>query len=64
MVDVGTLSLIVLAGMFVLLAIGMPLGFASAILAVVTLVLKFGPDLMFSDFGRGPFSILSQAIYR
>jgi len=39
MVDVGTLSLIVLAGMFVLLAIGMPLGFASAILAVVTLVL-------------------------
>ena len=64
MVDVGTLSLIVLASMFVLLAIGMPLGFASGFLAVVTLVLKFGPDIMFMDFGRGPFSILSQAIYR
>ena len=34
MVDIGTLSLIVLIGMFVLLAIGMPLGFASAFLAV------------------------------
>ncbi len=64
MVDVGTLSLILLGGMFFLLAIGMPLGFASAILAVLTLVLKFGPDLMFMDFGRGPFSVLSQAIYR
>ena len=28
MVDIGTLSLIVLLGMFALLAIGMPLGFA------------------------------------
>ena len=64
MVDVGTLSLILLGGMFVLLAIGMPLGFASAFLAVVALVLKFGPDLMFMDFGRGPFSVLSQAVYR
>ena len=49
MVDVGTLSLILFASMFVLLAIGMPLGFASAILAVVALVLKFGPDIMFMD---------------
>ena len=64
MVDVGTLSLILLGGMFVLLAIGMPLGFASAFLAVVALVLKFGPDLMFMDFGRGPFSVLGQAVYR
>jgi len=55
MVDVGTLSLILLGGMFVLLAIGMPLGFASAFLAVVALVLKFGPDLMFMDFGRAIF---------
>lgn len=64
MVDVGTLSLILLLGMFVLLAIGMPLGFASAFLAVLTLVLKFGPDLLLRDFGRGPFSVLSQAVYR
>lgn len=64
MVDIGTLSLILLLGMFALLAIGMPLGFASAFLAVVTLVLKFGPDLLFHDFGRGALSVLAQAIYR
>ena len=45
--DIGTISLILLAGMLVLLAIGMPLGFASGFLAVVVLVLKFGPDLLF-----------------
>jgi len=50
MFDVGTISLILLLGMFFLLAIGMPLGFASAILAVATLVMKFGPDLLFSNF--------------
>ncbi len=64
MVDIGTLSLILLISMFVLLAIGMPLGFASAVLAVATLVLKFGPDLLYGDFGRGPLNVLGQAIYR
>ncbi|MSU88764.1 TRAP transporter large permease subunit [Rhodobacteraceae bacterium 2CG4] len=72
MVDIGTLSLILLLSMFVLLAIGMPLGFASAFLAFVTLVLKFGPDLLFGEvmsgdfsrFGRGPLAVLGQAIYR
>jgi TRAP-type mannitol/chloroaromatic compound transport system permease large subunit len=64
MVDIGTLSLIVLLGMFALLAIGMPLGFASAFLAVVTLALKFPPDLLWGDFGRGPMSVLGQAVYR
>lgn len=62
--DLGTLSMILLGGMFFLLAIGMPLGFASAFLAVATLVMKFGPDLLFKDFGRGPLSVLGQAIYR
>lgn len=62
--DIGTLSLLLLLGMFVLLAIGMPLGFASAILAVATLVMKFGPELLFRDFGRGPMSVLGQAVYR
>ena len=62
--DIGTLSLILLFGMFFLLAIGMPLGFASAFLAVATLVMKFGPELLFKDFGRGPLSVLGQAIYR
>lgn len=62
--DIGMLSLFLLLGMFFLLAIGMPLGFASAFLAVAVLVMKFGPELLFSDFGRGPLSVLSQAVYR
>ena len=64
MVDIGTLSLILFLGMFALLAIGMPLGFASAFLAVVTLVLKFDVDILFRTFGRGPLSVLGQAVYR
>ncbi|SPF78026.1 TRAP transporter large permease [Pseudoprimorskyibacter insulae] len=64
MVDIGTLSLILLLAMFALLAIGMPLGFASAFLAVVTLVLKFDVDILFKTFGKGPFSVLGQAVYR
>ena len=32
--DIGTISLVLLIGLFILLAIGMPLGLASAILAV------------------------------
>ncbi len=49
--------------MLFLLAIGMPLGFASGFLAVVVLVLKFGPELLFSDFGSGPLNILAQRMY-
>jgi len=64
MVDIGTLSLIILLGMFALLAIGMPLGFASAFLAVVTLLLKFDVDILFRTFGQGPLSVLGQAVYR
>jgi TRAP-type mannitol/chloroaromatic compound transport system permease large subunit len=62
--DIGTISTLLLLGMFALLALGMPLGFASAFLAVATLIMKFGPELMFSDFGRGPFNVLGQAVYR
>ncbi|MEZ5801536.1 MAG: TRAP transporter large permease subunit [Nitratireductor sp.] len=61
--DVGTISVILLAGMLLLLAIGMPLGFASGFLAVVVMVLKFGPELLFSNFGTGPLNILAQRIY-
>ncbi|GGF59458.1 MULTISPECIES: TRAP transporter large permease [Mameliella] len=64
MVDIGTLSLILLLAMFALLAIGMPLGFASAFLAVVTLVLKFDVDILFRTWGQGPLSVLGQAVYR
>ncbi len=61
--DIGTISLVLLISMLVLLAIGMPLGFASGILAVAVLVMKFGPELLFSDFGRGPLNILAQRMY-
>lgn len=61
--DIGTISLILLVGMLALLAIGMPLGFASGFLAVVVMVLKFGPDLLFSSFGTGPLNILAQRLY-
>lgn len=64
MMDIGTLSLVLLIALFVLLAMGMPLGFASAALACAVLVMKFGPDLLFRDFGRGPFAVLGQAVYR
>ena len=62
--DIGTISLVLLLSMFALLAIGMPLGFASAALAVLVLGMKFGPELIFRDFGSGPLAVLSQAIYR
>lgn len=61
--DVGVISLIILVSMVFLLAIGMPLGFASGALAVATLMMKFGPDLLLGNFGTGPFSILAQRMY-
>ncbi len=51
--DIGTISLILLIGMLVLLAIGMPLGFASGFLAVVVMVLKFEPTLITDPFVHG-----------
>ncbi len=63
MFDIGTISIVLLVAMLVLLAIGMPLGFASAVLAVLVLVMRFGPDLLFRDFGTGPLNILAQRIY-
>ena len=61
--DIGTISLVLLLGMLALLAIGMPLGFASGFLAVVVMVMKFGPDLVFGNFGTGPMNILAQRMY-
>ncbi len=61
--DIGTLSLLLLVAILVLLAIGMPLGFASGFLAVMVLYLKFGPDLLFRSFGTGPLNIIAQRIY-
>jgi len=61
--DIGTISVVLLFGMVVLLAIGMPLGFASGFLAVVAMLMKFGPDVLFSNFGTGPLNLLGQRIY-
>jgi len=61
--DVGTISLVLLFGMLFLLAIGMPLGFASGLLAVAVLLMKFGPGLLFGHFGTGPLNILAQRMY-
>lgn len=72
--DIGTISLVVLLGLMLLLAIGMPLGFASAVLAVAVLVMKFEPGLITDPFsfgegiltrrfGTGPLNILAQKVY-
>lgn len=51
--DIGTISLILLIGMLTLLAIGMPLGFASGFLATVVMILKFEPTLVTDPFVHG-----------
>lgn len=72
--DVGTISLILVMGLILLLGIGMPLGFASAILAVVVLVLKFEPSLLMNPLtfgdgmltgrpGTGALYLLTQKIF-
>jgi TRAP-type mannitol/chloroaromatic compound transport system permease large subunit len=72
--DIGTMSLVLVLGLIILLAIGMPLGMASAILAVLVLVMKFEPALLLNPFsfgdgiltgrpGAGPLNILAQKIY-
>ena len=73
MFDIGTVSLILLFALIFLLAIGMPLGLASAVLAVMVLVLRFGPDRVYkfviepdgivTNFGSGPWAILMKRIY-
>jgi TRAP-type mannitol/chloroaromatic compound transport system permease large subunit len=72
--DIGTISLVLMMGLVILLAIGMPLGFASAFMAVVVLFMKFEPAVLMDwtlwgeGFltgrpGSGPLNILSQRIY-
>ena len=72
--DIGTISLVLMLGLIILLAIGMPLGMASAALAVLVLVMKFEPALLTNPFafgdgiltgrpGTGPLYILTQKIY-
>lgn len=72
--DVGTISLVLVLGMVFLLAIGMPLGFASVALALLVMVMKFEPGLLTdpTSFGEGlltgrpgtgPLYILTQKIF-
>ena len=72
--DIGTISLVLMLALIGLLAIGMPLGFASAALAVLVLVMKFEPALLLNPMtfgdgmltsrpGTGALYILAQKIY-
>ena len=72
--DVGTISIVLIVGLLLSLAIGMPLGLASAVMALVVMILKFEPTLLtdpmtFGDGlltgrpGTGPLYILTQKIF-
>ena len=72
--DVGTISIVLVVGLVILLGIGMPLGFASAVLAALVLVMKFEPTLLWdplsfgtgmltSNPGTGALYLLTQKIF-
>ncbi|MFK7892263.1 MAG: TRAP transporter large permease subunit [Granulosicoccus sp.] len=72
--DIATISIVLVLGLLLVLAIGMPLGFASAVLAALVMVMKFEPTLLtdpmsFGDGlltgrpGTGPLYILTQKIF-
>ena len=56
--DVGTISIVLVLGLIVLLAIGMPLGLASAVLALLVMIMKFEPSLLTCTSSRKRFSTL------
>ena len=72
--DVGTISIVLIVGLILLLAIGMPLGLASATLALLVMIMKFEPTLLTDPLsfgeglltsrpGTGPLYILTQKIF-
>ncbi len=72
--DVGTISIVLIIGLVFMLAIGMPLGFASAVLAALVMIMKFEPTLFTDPMsfgegaltgrpGSGPLYILTQKVY-
>ncbi len=72
--DVGTISVVLIIGLVFMLAIGMPLGFASAALAALVMIMKFEPNLLTNPMsfgegmltgrpGTGPLYILTQKVY-
>ena len=72
--DVGTISIVLVIGLLIVLAIGMPLGLASAVLAALVMIMKFEPNLLTDPMsfgegllpgrpGTGPLYILTQKIF-
>ena len=72
--DIGLISLILVFGLIFLLGIGMPLGYASAVLALLVMIMKFEPGLLMDPLsfgeglltgrpGTGPLYILTQKIF-
>ena len=72
--DVGTISIVLVLGLVFLLGIGMPLGLASAVLALLVMIMKFEPLLLVDPFsfgdgllsgrpGTGPLYLLTQKIF-
>ncbi|WP_341367798.1 TRAP transporter large permease subunit [Yoonia sp. BS5-3] len=72
--DPATISIVLVLGLIVLLAIGMPLGIASAVMAAVVMIMKFEPTLLTNPMnfgegmltsrpGTGPLYILTQKVF-
>ena len=72
--DPATISIVLVLGLIALLAIGMPLGLASAVMAAVVMIMKFEPALLTAPWtfgdgmltsrpGSGPLYILTQKIF-
>jgi len=72
--DIGIISLVLIIVLLFVLAIGMPLGLASAVIALLVMIMKFEPTLLsdplsFGDGlltgrpGTGPLYILTQKIF-
>jgi TRAP-type mannitol/chloroaromatic compound transport system permease large subunit len=72
--DIGTISIVLVIGLVFLLGIGMPLGFASAVLAALVMIMKFEPNILVDPLsfgegmltgrpGTGALYILTQKIY-
>ncbi len=72
--DISTISIVLILGLLFTLAIGMPLGLASAVMALVVMIMKFEPTLLTNPMsfgeglltsrpGTGPLYILTQKIF-
>ena len=72
--DISIISIVLVFGLLFTLAIGMPLGLASAVMALVVMIMKFEPTLLTDPMsfgeglltgrpGSGPLYILTQKIF-